>query len=680
MSTFNLTNFLRANGVSQVSPRVLVPKKGERRLPTLSKLNQKTSQQIFNTSSKQHNHDFSIFIYLLLDIRLAFPYLPLFETDTSCSRLVLRHIASATTHRSGRTGIAYCYSNPGLMSRILQINQHMQNTPETLNAAELLVKCGRNPQSFSNELLTHLDVVLKQSSPTLNASFFGKLLVINSSTGQYLLSSRGRLDGDEGGVLRNPPLPGKAFTVGANVLHGNDLTQKPTQQLISFPSDTKFFLIEADQNATIGLTLEEALFIMQILWEVPKKHFKDFLKPWVSTLKHCAQFRTALQITSALKISSMSTYLSNVRVFSREVISNKDLYHDPCYNVHDVVQSLISDKIPSSELEAFVVSRFPFVKFRTIRGYFSGLSFFYNHLSKSGKRFWESYSKLRLFLTDLAKTYDEVPEGSAALNWEQMRKLFDLIWEFECELISREVFYDLCIISFWCLFRTSESINLDYLDVVLFNLLCDNLASARVCIIGPKTSTVLAPCQFIQIHEIEKPEWKQYCPIAAFQRRFARRQQNSSFMFTNKKGKKISKTLLTSVFADFSKFFRQRYPNFLEPDAKLTFYTFRISCLGFLIIEVGFTIQEAQLVIRHAPGSKVTEEVYLAKHKAAAGASARQKLQNWVTKNTVNPQDVTFFLNPDGSIETQGVPTDTQKNSWFSALPKQYQQQFANFF
>ena len=117
------------------------------------------------------------------------------------------------------------------------------------------------------------------------------------------------------------------------------------------------------------------------------------------------------------------------------------------------------------EFKGFIFDRLWNVKYRTVRAYFSGIIFFYEHCGPSKIKFWDAYPKVKKYLVDLGRRFDEIPQGSASLNWDQMQKLFKYILsDFQHDLIDTQMFFDVCIISLkrlpskkLCIFRKRQS-------------------------------------------------------------------------------------------------------------------------------------------------------------------------------------------------------------------------------
>ena len=512
----------------------------------------------------------------------------------------------------------------------------------------------------------------------INSGVGRHFAIIKNSSGIFLVPGL-QNDVFESHCLINPGLDGQPYQDKVWIIHGNNFEQKPIRILCNFKPNVQIVPYHFHPDTPLGISFQDSIFLLKLLSDIPIPDLKRFLKPWSKVLKHNENFQRAFQMLFAIKLSSFGTYLSHIRVFSKHIIQNGDEFHTAFQNLGQVVQGLFKDQIHPMEFKGFIFDRLWNVKYRTVRAYFSGIIFFYEHCGPSKLKFWEAYPKVKKYLVDLGRRFDEIPQGSASLNWDQMQKLFKYILsDFQNDLIDTQMFFDVCIISFWCLLRTSEMIDLHFVDVVLFTSPLTAKKSARICIVGSKTSSVEAPVSFITIHQVENPEWKLFCPIEALERRFAKRAADSTFIFSLSNGKKLNLSLTSTIFKQFASGFRERYPTMLSSNEKLTFYTFRISSLGFLMITVGFTLQEAQLMIRHAPGSRVTQQVYLAKSKAAAGASARERLSAWMNNNSSNPEKVTFILNPDGTISIENNELDS--DLWLQSLPEKFRRKFRNFF
>ena len=645
-----------------------------------SKLNEQTTEEIFKNVQTINPPYISIIPYILLDMRHAFPHLPFFEDDATLSRIILRiPDALEEAHRLD------FQKNGKKRPRIIGVRddpllRRLQATQSLLNENDASLQTVTSKLGVKYEIPKELLESAGNgyfSDTTLNTNIGRHICLCQNQSGWFLLPG---LQNDVfcGSTMLNAPLKDQPYMDGLFILHGNDFSREVIKINIKFPENVDLFLYEYDPKTPVGISFHDSLFILKLLADVPLDHLKKFLKPWSKVLKHNENFQRAFQMLSAIKISSFGTYLSHMRVFSRHIINNGDKFHPAFQNLSDVVKGLFSNQIDVLEFKGFIFERLWDVKYRTVRAYFSGIIFFYEHCSNSKEKFWDVYPQVKQYLIDLGKRFDEIPQGSASLNWSQMMKLFEHAASFEHDLICTDMLFDLFVISFWCLLRTSEMTNLHFIDVTIFKPKNSSRKSARICIVGGKTSSIEAPVSFITINQVENPDWRCFCPIAAFERRFNNRSEGSTVMFTQKNGKKLTKSLTSRIFKDFSTSFRMEHPSLLQPHEKLTFYTFRISSLGFLMITVGFSLQEAQLMIRHAPGSKVTEQVYLAKSKAAAGASAREKMVAWMNKSNRNPEKVTFVLDPDGSVHVEENELDS--DLWFQSLPEEYKNKFRNFF
>ena len=158
----------------------------------------------------------------------------------------------------------------------------------------------------------------------------------------------------------------------------------------------------------------------------------------------------------------------------------------------------------------------------------------------------------------------------------------------------------------------------------------------RVTFLSPKKATQNYPDQFVTINEIPNAE---FCPIAAWDRALLQTHEEQHAMFCDKNGKPLTSNKLSAIWRDLIQEWRAFDPD-APQEGKLSFHTLRISSIGHHAIDLNLSIFEVQAISRHAFGSSVTEQVYLAR-------SSYEMMKRAADKVTAAVDPLQSNTNPD---------------------------------
>ena len=428
----------------------------------------------------------------------------------------------------------------------------------------------------------------------------------------------------------------------------------------SWRSNKSLTVVQVDLNQEqLGIYFMEAIWLVQQLQCLKLHYMKEFLQKWEHVLIRSRQFRSALLLLSAIKFSTFIKYLGHLRTFLKFVNNFVLANHTDKMDMSSLVQLIKTQTIDDETICQFVLYRVTRVKFSTVRGDLTALSFFYRHLLHIN--LWDSHPQLRHTIHSLSKYFDEEGIGSVALEWHQMKRFIKHTKVFPIHGINEDVLWDLFVLSFWFALRISEVVNL-WFENVHIHPKTDNMPERiSICVVDSKTCTKQTPWHMVILNAIQEPTWQEFCPLQAFQRILKRKNAKQKFLFLKENGTPVSKSFLSKGFSKFSQNFRQTYPHWFAPSDKLTFHTFRISAIGFYIKDMGLTLYEAQTVSRHKIGSKTTERIYLAKSRMGFNKSLAQKIQEYVAMHkkppdATDPADNCYFYSNNAATFSRFKP------------------------
>ena len=381
-----------------------------------------------------------------------------------------------------------------------------------------------------------------------------------------------------------------------------------TLQIRKIRDNEEVHSIEA--NTRIGISFLDALLVSHLLALLSKEEQKHFRLHWKTILPFIPEWRMGYEISSALASSSLSTYMSQLRVFSTWITSDEvpSEMRRECFE--HVLYDLKTNQLTLNDFQSYMHYRDITVSFRTVRASFSGLGFFYRQIHF--KSLLEMFPALKVNLKNLQKKEEAGPRGSIALSFALLTKLLDFVHkEYESDKYDSAVLYNLYIIAFWFMLRIGEAARLSFPSCLLYRDPVLDVEKLRLTLIHPKTGSTNYPDQFVTCSAIPN---NPLCPIAAFKRLQLIALENQVAVFANSKGKPLGVSNIGSAFADVREQWKLVCPD--VPEGKLTFHTFRISSIGYHAIDLGLSIFEVQAISRHRYGSAVTQDVYLAKSQA----------------------------------------------------------------
>ena len=622
-------------------------KKRKKSVATLSKLDSETASSIFKLHEMISQDFASVFAFMVLDLRIMFPKLPVFETRDYLSCLApfthsaLEHSASALD----------C---PELYDRLKALQQ--DSTASGNRDADLKAELC----SFATDFTTLKEVTGsgypgREQVPVGRAGFTAEL------------------------VQKSLHLEGNSTTLSENFFQGMvpsqlhaDLVLVPVERVEKVERTLRPMLREdgspvrnptpfykpkilkiSTANQKLGITFQEALWLIERCKKLRPRKFLVFTKHWERVLLNSKQWLAALCLLSAVRISTFSKYLGRLRCLHRFI--NWFYFHksNSTLPIENLVDLIHRNQLREDTLIKFAQYRMNRVKFRTMRADFTALAFFFRHLPDTPVDFWNAFGKLRVVLKSLGKAFDEEAEGSIFLEWAEMKTLLTFILQLEFSDVEAQHLFDCFILSYWFALRISEACDLWFLNARILPATEAQGERLQICVVDSKTNTRETPWHIVTLNALPEPGWRMFCPVEAFRRISKRRKPGQTHLFTRTNGKPFDKSWVTKKFDTVRKAFRKAYPSIVAPGDKFTFHVFRISAIGFYIRDMGFTLYETQTISRHKIGSSTTEDVYIAKGKKAFAKSLANKIQNFIAENGTMPQVLedqdNFLLYADSS-------------------------------
>ena len=389
-------------------------------------------------------------------------------------------------------------------------------------------------------------------------------------------------------------------------------------------------IVAINSTTRIDISFQHSLIICQLLSLLSIEQQRHLLKHWVDVLPFLPNWRVALELTCAVANSSLATYLSQLRVFARWLTDSKrddDIRRESfAHVIFDIAQR----KLQLGVLKAYLHTRtYTLGSYRSVKGSFGALSFFYKHLT--GASLFTFFPELKISMKSLEQRFLNEKDGSIALPMHLIRDLLDFILDvFVSKKIESGMLYNLCILSFWFMLRVGEAARLCFDHCVLYTDPVLNVRKLRFTLIHPKTRSKNFPDQFITLTELPNND---LCPISAFQRIQLLAKEGQKSLFVDRKGNSLSTNTIGDIFRALIKEWKTCTD---VPQGKLTFHVFRISSIGHHVIDLGLSIFEVQSISRHKYGSRVTEDVYLAKskHEIAIRTAAKISALDDPTKQT----------------------------------------------
>ena len=365
-----------------------------------------------------------------------------------------------------------------------------------------------------------------------------------------------------------------------------------------------------ESTRNLNISFFETLQIVSIITKFSNRRRRYFIQHWGKVLPFLYNWRLALELHSAVKVSTLATYFSQLRVFvkfcTNPLHPTEMLRHDMSHVLFDIANNLFSWET----IHSYLHTRTYAVHFRTVRSSFSALSFFYRHLT--GHSIWEVFPKLRDSMKHLQKTFLDIEHsGSVALTMQQLTEFLDFILEsYSSDYIATAVLYNLIILSFWGMLRISEACHLLDSHILKFLDPDTDVKKLRMTLMHTKTSSIQHPDQFVILGQLKDHDLD---PYEALERLQALKAENCNHIFFDQRDKPLTSTKLQKAFKEAVKAWQEQ--SNIAPSGTITFHSLRISAIGFQAIELGLSIYEIQCISRHKFGSDVTEQIYLARNK-----------------------------------------------------------------
>ena len=631
----------------------------------LSKTDFLSANAVFKALGNEKTSGTSIFPFILTDLFLAFPKLPVFESQRNVRNwlYILWHDAVAADIRQTPHTIFQCDAITKRMKSLLESSEVALENGFPLSFlcdAQLIEQEILSPdaQTWRNQdfdldsgslpaIITKMERDIKRVKDTdLNvvSNDMKAWFPVRFGSRIYLVH---RDQIDKCSVLVDRPFcqEHKAYSKGKFC----ELTRNPFKNF----SITRLWF----NRKKLKISFNEALWVIAQLQLVKKKHFLNFIKNYEETLIYSPQWKAAFCLMSAVKNSTFSTYLSNLRMFTKFLARKTQVRAIKYKNIEDVITAIKDDSLEEEEIVAFALYRLNRIKFASLRGNLTALSFFYRHIPQLC--FWDRFPKLRQTIKACGHYFSEDAEGSIFLNWENMKTFLNHVYYFDITDVSKQVLFDCFLLSFWFGLRISEATNLWFKHTQLLEASQNKPERLRICVVDSKTNTWDTPWHLVTLHGFSDKLWQKWCPIKAFKRLQRRRARGQIHIFTRKNGKAFTKTWLDNTFRSYKNFFQKEYPLIIDKNDKCTFHVFRISSMGFYVRDIGLTIFETQSLCRHKLGSKTTEKIYLAK----ARAEFNRKAANLITKyaesksrtkfNTQAAEMITTYIKEHNSFPSE---------------------------
>ena len=383
----------------------------------------------------------------------------------------------------------------------------------------------------------------------------------------------------------------------------------------------------------LDITFRESLWIVQSC-KLKVDMVEKFIKHWERVLIPSKQWRAALCLLSAVKISTFSKYVGHLRRLL-EFINTWYLEHlNKSIKMEVLVDLIKKDELEEEILIQFAQYRTNRVKFQTVRANFTTLVFFYRHLGDRPVFIWEEFTKLKVMLTTLGNRFLEDAEGSIFLEWKHIKIFLDFTRRYKFKDVDSAVMFDCFILAYWFALRISEACNLWFMNIRILPATNETPERLQMCVVDSKTNNHKTPWHLVTLNALPEKEWRAYCPVETY-RRILKRRKKKDNIFLRKNGKSFTKDCFSATFRKLRNAFAKAHPEILSKEDKFPFHVFRISVLGFYFKDMGFTLYEPQTISRHKIGSSTTEEVYLAKGKFAFAQSLAYKIQNYIKRHII---------------------------------------------
>ena len=587
----------------------------------------------------------SIFLFMLVDLYLAFPTLKIFE------RIDWLHgIWSAGINSMAQGNTGALLQNKLIWSRCAALAKQSEHLMED----GIPLESGFSPRILHKEVTSmscQIDTINLDTAPSMEkAVSFARQSVQRDKVEFTMIDSGGfnweiaKLQGrayvlpisaEETSVPTFWPTA-KKFNKLFHTNHMESFTTSPSNK----PTIIKLYF----DRKKFGIGFKEALWMVNQLKHIKRKPALQFIKRYEETLIYSKQWQAAFCLLSAVKVSTFSTYLGALNTFFK-FLSRPEQYETSQFSSLDsLIQAIKTNSLSEDDLIAYVLYRISRVKFSTLRGNLTAISFFYRHVANMD--FWSNFKRLQNTIKSCSAQFDEDAEGSIYLSWNHMKIFLQHVFTYDFSDVDRQVFFDCLLLSFWFGFRISEASNIWFRSMCILPGLPGCPPRIRACIVDSKTNDEKTPWHMVTLTSFPEREWRYWCPVRALKRLQSRRKHNQDHIFTRKNGKPFTKNWLDTTFRKFKKDFQNKFPHIISDGDKCTFHVFRVSVMGFYIRELNLSIYETQSLIRHKLGSRTTEQIYLAKSLQEFNNTAANKILAYVSKhNHIPPEEKEFLIN-----------------------------------
>ena len=609
----------------------------------LSEINAKTANAIFKLHDLETTDFSSVFILMKLDLQIMFPKLPCFVEERSW----LSWIGRPPSPDSSYGTVIEC---DVITDRLLALSQasdaYGARKDGCLSPLGFVTARSTWRELFSKQFPMEANIPRGQAGHAAQL-LEAKLLLepevfANMANNQYTNMVPFKVGGDlvfvAAELAARPTILFRPALVQPEPSKPESTPKEPELACNSFPKNKLTILQVSAPVPPLGITFREALWLVQSCAPLKPSMFKKFIQQWERVLIPSKQWRAALCLLSAVKISTFSKYLGHLRRLLEFI--NK-WFLEPIQK--SISMEVLVDLIKKNELEEEILIQFAQyrttrVKFQTVRANFTAISFFYRHLPERPIFLWEDFTKLKVLLQALGNRFLEEAEGSIFLEWKHIKIFLLFTLTFTFSDVDSQVIFDCFILAYWFALRISEACKLWFLNIRILPATNKAPEKLQLCVVDSKTNNRKTPWHLVTLNALPEKEWKMFCPVEAY-RRILKRRKNSAQnrIFVRSDGKAFTKDWLSKTFRLLRKAFIQARPDIVSRDDKFTFHVFRISVLGFYIKDMGFTLYEAQTISRHKIGSSTTEEVYLAKGKFAFTQSLAHKIQNFIGQHGSMP-------------------------------------------
>ena len=612
---------------------------------TLSKVDTETAAAIFKIHELESPDFDSVFVLMVLDLRILYPKLSVFEKEgwLTC----MTPIFSEGLKRGA--SMLQCKV---IVDRLIRIFESCEGMGDRDRDRKFCLSAAASLGTVWREV-TGEGYPMKHEMREGQAGHYAEIV------GRQLYESEDKLTLTQNWFSSWVPdiLFGQLVILPTERLTTVERTLRPLLRADGSPTcNTNIFqntkiLKVSPPTGRLGISFQEALWLIESCKQLKPRKFLKFIQLWERVLLNSKQWLAALCLLSAVKASTFSKYLGRLRCFHKFI--NTWYFNDgnTFFPLENVVELIHKNQLDEDTLVKFALYRMTRVKFQTMRADFTALAFFFRHLPDKPVDFWGAFPKLREVLKSLGKYFDEEAEGSIFLEWEDMKTFLNFTLGQEFSDVEPQHLFDCFILAYWFALRISEACDLWFLNVRILPASQERGERLQLCVVDSKTNDRSTPWHLVTLNALPEPGWRRFCPVEAFRRIRARRIPEQTHLFTRLDGTPFNKTWMTRKFSILREAFRKAYPSIVSKGDKFSFHCFRISAIGFYIRDMGFTLYEAQTISRHKIGSQTTEKVYLAKGKHAFMKSLAHKIQDYIGETgqmpTARDEQDSFLLYGD---------------------------------